>query len=198
MTRWTCKTENLSTRIARYTPLENNVPITIRRALELLESDEPFRSFFIKLLSDSPFVGYRWETSAITAATAGRMFEFVLLDTPEIDRLPDTFSFAEHFRKPTSPHAAVFENIGKDATLIAPTPLDPHAGYVHIAAFIRTAPRQQVHAFFQLVGKTTLAKISAKPLWLSTAGMGVAWLHVRIDDKPKYYGFAEYRNQSDR
>ena len=32
----------------------------------------------------------------------------------------------------------------------------------------------------------------AMPTWLSTAGMGVSWLHVRLDSQPKYYGFAAY------
>jgi hypothetical protein len=30
--------------------------------------------------------------------------------------------------------------------------------------------------------------------WLSTAGMGVPWLHVRLDDRPKDYGHRPYRN----
>jgi hypothetical protein len=33
----------------------------------------------------------------------------------------------------------------------------------------------------------------ANPEWLSTAGAGVSWLHVRLDDRPKYYGYAPYR-----
>jgi hypothetical protein len=27
----------------------------------------------------------------------------------------------------------------------------------------------------------------------STAGAGVSWLHVRLDDRPKYNGYAPYR-----
>jgi Family of unknown function (DUF6940) len=29
--------------------------------------------------------------------------------------------------------------------------------------------------------------------FFSTAGAGVAWLHVRLDDRPKYYGYPPYR-----
>jgi len=36
-------------------------------------------------------------------------------------------------------------------------------------------------------------RINAKRVWLSTAGMGVSWLHVRLDDRPKYYGHRPYR-----
>jgi len=31
------------------------------------------------------------------------------------------------------------------------------------------------------------------PTWLSTAGGGVAWLHVRLDTRPKYYRYNPYR-----
>ena len=38
-----------------------------------------------------------------------------------------------------------------------------------------------------------LDRIDDRPVWLSTAGMGIAWLHIRLDDRPKYYGYREYR-----
>ena len=45
------------------------------------------------------------------------------------------------------------------------------------------------------VGTTVLqAALSEKPLWLSTAGGGVAWLHLRIDSRPKYYSHRPYRD----
>jgi hypothetical protein len=31
-----------------------------------------------------------------------------------------------------------------------------------------------------------------QPIWLSTAGMGVAWLHIRLDERPKYYSHKPY------
>ena len=32
-----------------------------------------------------------------------------------------------------------------------------------------------------------------QPRWLSTAGMGIPWVHVRIDSYPKYYRFPPYK-----
>jgi len=32
-----------------------------------------------------------------------------------------------------------------------------------------------------------------KTFWVSTSGLGVAWLHVRVDSKPKYYSHEAYR-----
>jgi len=43
------------------------------------------------------------------------------------------------------------------------------------------------------VAEAMTRRIGVKPVWLSTAGAGVSWLHVRLDDRPKYYGFGPYR-----
>jgi hypothetical protein len=67
------------------------------------------------------------------------------------------------------------------------------AAYGHLAAFVRKASKSQQHAFWQMVGEAMLKRVSSKPVWLSTAGGGVSWLHVRLDDRPKYYGFGPYR-----
>ncbi len=34
--------------------------------------------------------------------------------------------------------------------------------------------------------------------WLNTEGGGVAWLHVRIDQRPKYYHYAPYKTKQNR
>jgi len=39
-----------------------------------------------------------------------------------------------------------------------------------------------------------LLEANGNPRWLSTSGLGVSYLHVRIDKRPKYYSFDEYRN----
>jgi len=35
-------------------------------------------------------------------------------------------------------------------------------------------------------------RLADTPLWLSTAGLGVSWLHVRLDTRPKYYRHRVY------
>jgi hypothetical protein len=167
--------------------------------LRLWQGDEPFRTFFISLLADAPFAGFRWETPPTTSTTADRPFEFVVLDAPRIDRTPDTRAFAERFQSAHSGERVIaFPNLGNDAVLVVPLPMDqrPAADYVHLAAFVRRAPAEQVHELWRVVGAALEARLSDQPVWLSTAGMGVAWLHVRLDSRPKYYGFDEYRNNA--
>jgi hypothetical protein len=61
------------------------------------------------------------------------------------------------------------------------------------SAAAREAPELQQQALWQSIGEAMSRRINAKSAWLSTAGAGVAWLHVRLDDRPKYYGYVPYR-----
>jgi hypothetical protein len=163
--------------------------------ISLWQQNQGFRSFLSSLLTDAPYEAYRWETPAVSSSSTNREFEFVLLDCPGLATTPTPNSFEEHFRSDTiHDNIVTFSNLGKDAILVVPTPISPTSSYGHLAAFMRTAPEAQKHALWRAVGEAMQLRISQKPVWLSTAGMGVAWLHVRLDDRPKYYGYSPYRN----
>jgi hypothetical protein len=148
------------------------------------------------LLAGSSFSAFRWETPPVTSSTLSRSFEFVLLDSPSLARAPDSAAFAEYFQKSSEPEVVEFPNLGGDAILIVPRPNTSLPTYVHLASFVREAPESQRHALWQLVGFAMSKRVSTKPVWLSTAGGGVSWLHVRLDDRPKYYGYDPYRQVS--
>src|ERR1043166_8339265 len=57
-------------------------PVSYAEALHRWQTDGEFRSFFVGVLAGSQFSAFRWETPPITAASAGRPFEFVLVDSP--------------------------------------------------------------------------------------------------------------------
>jgi hypothetical protein len=158
------------------------------------QTDPIFRQFFIGLLADAPYESFRWETPPISATSAGRPFEFVLLDSPGLASQPDPDVFEEHFANSSGDENVVsFRNLNHDAILIVPRPLGPLTAYGHLAAFVRDAPDEQKHSLWKLVGELVEKQLGPKPLWLSTAGAGVPWLHVRLDQRPKYYGHAKYR-----
>lgn len=185
-------------RVHRYTLFRANEPLRFDEVLGLWQHDEDFRSFFGELLAVSPWPAYRWETPPLTTASAGREFEFVLVDAPEIDLAADAAPFAGHFRRDRDSDEgeasiAVFANLGGDATMVVPSPRAAAAAYGHLAAFMRHGPPIQRHALWQVVGRTMEASLSDRPAWLSTAGGGVAWLHVRVDSVPKYYAHDPYR-----
>ncbi|MDJ0803596.1 MAG: hypothetical protein QNI97_12050, partial [Desulfobacterales bacterium] len=103
-------------------------------------------------------------------------------------------AFAEHFEKADVGGVVAFPNLGGDAILIAPCPVVARSDYGHLAVYLRNSHVRQQHLLWALVGAAMQRRISSKPVWLNTAGGGVAWLHVRLDDRPKYYGYAPYRN----
>lgn len=38
-------------------------------------------------------------------------------------------------------------------------------------------------------------RISGNPVWLSISGLGVYWLRIRLDARPKYYQHLPYKNE---
>jgi hypothetical protein len=62
-----------------------------------------------------------------------------------------------------------------------------------MAKFARHAPKYQIRAFWKEVGKQYAGLIGKENKWLSTAGLGVPWLHVRVDSAPKYYRHADFK-----
>jgi hypothetical protein len=191
---WTSRSEPTTDgRLLRVTIDFDTSPVSYAEVLRRWQQDAVFRSLFIALLADAPFSAFRWETPPITTATANRPFEFVLLDSPGLARLPDADAFAEHFGSGAAGGVVEFPNLGKDAIMVVPCPIGQLSAYGHLAAFVRQAPESQKHALWALVGAAMQRRLNPKPIWLSTAGAGVSWLHVRLDDRPKYYGYRPYR-----
>lgn len=189
------RTKQLSNgRVIKFAIENGSSPVSYADVIHKWQNDADFRAFFIGLLLNSPFSVFRWETPPITIATANQPFEFVLLDSPGISIDPDPETFSEHFVTTTQGGVVEFPNLGRDAILVVPCPDDPLSDYGHLAAYLRNSLEPQQHLLWELVGAAMQRRISSKPVWLSTAGGGVAWLHVRLDDRPKYYGYEPYRN----
>jgi hypothetical protein len=190
---WTARSDELpEDRGLRFAVDLDARPTTFAEVVRGWQEDADFRTLFNALLADAPFTAFRWETPAVTAATLTRPFEFVLLDSPDLARRPDPEAFAEHFGEAAA-DVVVFPNLGRDAVLVVPCPVAQPSAYGHLAAFVRLAPERQRAALWQAVGAAVARRVGANPVWLSTAGAGVSWLHVRLDDRPKYYGYGPYR-----
>ena len=184
-----------NSRVNKYQITCNGTPVTYSDVLDLWGSDTGFRTYFTILLAGSQFAAYRFETPALTNNTAMLPFEFVLINSPGLcSRHTDASTYNNYFTDDNINAGIVtFANLSGDATLIVPSPRTDDDAYGHIAAFIRRAPETQVDAFWRVIGATLKLRQSDKPIWLSTAGGGVAWLHARLDSMPKYYGHWPYK-----
>src|SRR5262249_48176776 len=155
---------------------------------DLLAHDLNFRTDLTGILSAATYSAFRWETPPVNSTCVGRPFEFVLLDSPylaAIDAEPAVFG---HYFE-VAPHGIdvlPIPTLGKTAILVVPRQLGEPRTYGHLAAFVRGAPESQIHHLWQCVAETVRSRLSAQPIWLSTAGGGVAWLHVRVEAAPKY------------
>jgi hypothetical protein len=194
---WTASSnEAEGARAIKVSLMRGSVVASYAQVIEAWRHDRDFRSWFNDVLAAAPFAAFRWETRPVSIATVNDPFEFVLLDNPDLAREPEPEAFAERFRRGTEAEVLAFPNLGGDAIMVVPRPLGPRSAYGHLAAFVRGAPEAQRAALWQAVGEAMAQRLGSEPVWLSTAGAGVSWLHVRLDDRPKYYGFASNRGPS--
>ena len=182
-------------RVIRYRIVRDGQTLSYAAVIDLWQNDRSFQDYFTSLLSASPFDGFRWESPSLTSESINRSFEFVLINTPGFaNRRTDSKTYSDYFTESETDNGVVsFANIGKDATLVVPSPRGSRENYGHLAAFVRSAPETQVRSLWCVLARTVKSSLSTSPVWISTAGGGVAWLHVRIDSRPKYYSFAEYK-----
>ena len=184
-------------RVLRFRLRLNGEPLSWSDVMHRWQNDQSFRGFFISVLADAPFLAFFWETPPVTRATIDREFEFVLVDSRSLAGVrADEQAFANQFASAQLGKSVIeFANLGGDATLVVPCPGEPSSAYSQISTFARQAPDEQQHELWIMVGATLERQLGAKPVWLNTSGLGIYWLHIRLDSSPKYYTHAPYRNQ---
>lgn len=197
---------------------EDGTQLSVAKVLERLRTkDRELISSIVKAMRQSydlaPSGAFFWECLPVTAATAQETpFLFVILDAPMLSKVTyDMHAFADRFE--SIPHyqqvgVISFTNLGKDATLVVPTPVaNPSAlknypqHMAHIASFHQDAHPDQVANLWQQIGdvfSNVLQEAERRgardqKYWLSTSGLGVSWLHVRIDTRPKYYNYVPFK-----
>jgi hypothetical protein len=169
--------------------------LAYREVIERWADDPAFRAWFARVVAAAPFEACFFETPCVDAASAARPFECVLVDAPGLAGVAaDERAFAEHFRAAPEGEAAIaFRNLGGDALLVAPMPGPATAASAHLAAFSRAAPAGASDSLWRIVGRRMRDETRHRPVWLSTSGLGVYWLHLRLDARPKYYTHVPYR-----
>ena len=173
---------------------ENGKRLTFRSLFGLLQDDAEYANWYTALLNRLPFNAYFWEHPPLTQSSIDDEAEFVVIDAPMLDRMAvNANAFRSYF---SGDEVVTFQNLGGDATLIAPSPGESSASYPHLAAFLRNSTEVKAAELWRSVGQAINDSLSKNPVWLSTSGLGVAWLHIRLDATPKYYQHDPYRRQA--
>lgn len=189
---WTSEITVLDSDQTKYKISQNGKLMTSKEVIELLRNDNEFILFLNELLRNSPFEAYFWEVKPINLITFHEDFEFVLINSIALSKIKaDNAAFSKYFE--SYKYVTSFSNLGGDSRLIVPVELIDKNNYCHIAKFVRNAPEEQIITFWKLVIEEFSKSVDNKTKWLSTSGLGVHWLHVRIDSKPKYYNYLPYR-----
>lgn len=193
--------------VKRYAAFCGEMPISIKDWTIAMASDRTFSKELTQIICDSPFKAVFFETKGCSANNWERkQFEFVLVDAPSLksfaESSPDPQAFSEHLSACRSSGCA-FPNLGGDAQLIAPKANAPLNGsdaipYSHLAAFNRHAPADQVAQVWQLAAREYQHRIlsTTETVWFSTSGTGIAWLHFRLDHRPKYYTYKPFQKET--
>ena len=193
---WRFKSTALDENVQKITLYKWGTRLTYKSVISLWRSNPGFRSFYFSVLQKAPFNAFFWEHPPVATSNINQPYEFVLVDSPQLSKIAaDSSPFQDIFNPTPSDDPAVitFGNLSRDAELVVPTPVAPHHIYTHLASFIRNAPDTQKHDLFISLAKQTEDNINNKPLWVSTSGLGVYWLHIRLDTRPKYYTYQPYR-----
>jgi len=198
MDAWTFQKNMENKSVYKYKLFNGNIPVTYKDTMHLLQVDENFRETFIKELSLVPFKAYFFETPPVTSQNINTAdFEFVLVNSKALAGInSDAVAFQEHFKQKSA--VTSFPNIGGDAILIAPCPLEKQLTcYAHLASFVRDANKFQVHELWKRAAEEMEKRVNVrkdKRTWFSTSGLGISWLHIRLDSRPKYYTYPPYRS----
>lgn len=105
--------------------------------------------------------------------------------------------YKEHFQKnknKNKKYAIYFPNLSGDTMLIVPVPRK-NKNFSNLFYFMNNASNTHQEEFWKVVvrqAKKMLKKYDN--IWISTHGLGVDYLHVRICTYPKYYQNSKLKN----
>lgn len=147
--------------------------------------------------ANAKFPAYFWKCPPVSQKTLEKPFEFVVIKSDTLNNIQQNYSsFQEYFGKSSDNQVVSFLGFN-GGILISPVPKDP-ADYKNISQFTKNAPEEQQQALWKEVAnklREELEKDHEAPRWLNAEGLGVYYLHVRIDKTNRFYGdYPEYKN----
>lgn len=180
--------------VSKYFYYKDGNKISYAEAIKLFRNDNSFIELFNSVFAQCGHSNYIWEMKAITRSNQEDSFELVIHSLPASQTPPDREIYRHYFKNSDQDNdIVVFENLGGDALLVVPSPYRENSDYGGMPEFLKEAPTHQKYGIWQKLAEVIDKELSDIPIWVSIAGGGVRWLHIRVDKFPKYYRYAPYR-----
>ena len=118
----------------------------------------------------------------------------------KLDNINQNYAeFQKYIDENLGSYVASFSSLHKNATLIIPIPQNEVSNYKNLKEFTNNSSSEQWEALWQKVGEKmeeSLLNANGASRWLSTSGLNVHYLHVRINNSPKHYCYEEYLKET--
>lgn len=175
-----------------YYAVQRGKYMTWEQVIKSLKSKQYTDTFKYKLiyeLINIPYKAYFWECDQVNMK---KPFRFVVYESKTLaKRIQDNNAFDGKIN--CTKNEIKFPSLHKNIDLISPCNKYSNSNYTSLATFSRTAPLKQQISFWRKLGNSI-----KEDDWVSTSGLGVSWLHLRISKYPKYYHDDFKHNKSDR
>jgi hypothetical protein len=131
---------------------------------------------------------YFWRTSVLKSKKDLEYKEEFLEDERLLNAKEDSTPFLEHLnKKKDEKYAISFPNLSGDTTLVIPIPRKIKK-FTNLFYFMNKASEIQKRELWKKVALEANKMLKDNDnIWISTHGLGVNYLHVRICNNPKYY-----------
>lgn len=137
----------------------------------------------------TPFL---WRTSMIDKKET-TIFKQSFVPNKSLPLKQDYTPFNEHISKNLNKSVIAFPNLSGDTILVVPIP-QPGKNFATMIDFVRNADEKQQSLLWKCVAKEARKLLKKHNIWISTHGMGVPYLHVRLCNTPKYYGGSKLKD----
>jgi len=130
-----------------------------------------------------------YQTSVIDSNLSNEYKE-KYIESNRLEKISQDYdSFKEHFIKPKNKYVTSFTNLSGNSVLVVPVPSKKSKrNYTTLKDFIDNAPKVQQKEFWIHVAECIIEMLKiVDTIYINTHGLGVYYLHVRLDTKPKHY-----------
>jgi hypothetical protein len=142
------------------------------------------------LLAKLKFPGYFMLWSPFTEKTKDKIFIMVIQSTFSfVWQMPDYLKYVEHLEQCSINNSIMtfYSKSGTGTFLLSPCPVG-NKNYGHIKKFMKNGPFDQICELFDKIQEHVKRyRVNKEDIYVSTHGLDVPWLHVRLEVLPKHY-----------